>query len=460
MVAAVVLVVGMLSVVSMLQGGLRKTGLNNDRVTATNLARELLEAARGLDYDLLDAGNLRVEIQKLPNMGGGSAWVVTRRNRVFQVTVSSCVVDDPSDRLSADAPAAPNVPCPRDGTTVNDNRDPNGDDFRRVSFTVAWGPSGRRRSVTQSGLIVNPTGGLGPRLTAFGTTTTVINRAASPMPQNVAFTATSTNAASLAWTADDGLNRGSITAPLGGSATSWTFNWPIGAFGSTTEVFDGTYQVSAQAFNLRDVPGDARSVTVTLDRDWPRTPTGFQGGHDTRTGDWVDIEWKANPERDIVGYRVFRGSTQVCPTDPTKYLPVGTLSCADMSPPPGGTTYTMVAVDVDVRTGTTTNSKVPASLTILGPGSRPAAATGPLTVSPGAGGAPKLRWNASPDPVLFYRVYADGTGFAQRVARTADALALTWTDASAATTAHRYWVTAVDPRFNESDPIGPVDWTP
>ena len=457
--ASVVLVVGMLSVVSMLQSGLRKTGANNDRIAASNLARELLEAARGLDYDLLDSNNLRLEIQKLPNMGSGSApWIVTRRNVTFQVTASSCVVDDPSDRLSSDVPAAPNVACPRDGLTANDNKDANGDDFRRVTITLTWGPSGRRRTITQSGLIVNPSGGLGPRLITFGTTSTVINRSASPMPQNVTFTATSTNAASLAWTADDGLNRGSITAPLGGSATSWNFLWPIGAFGATNEVFDGTYQVSAQAFNIRDVPGDARSVTVTLDRDWPRTPTGFAGGHDTRTGDWVDLEWKANPERDIVGYRVFRGTTQVCPTDPSKYLPASTLSCADASPPNGGTSYTMVAVDVDVRTGTTTNSKVAASLSVVGPGSRPAPPPGTPTVERTSGG-PKLRWPASPDPVIFYRVYADGHAFAQRVARTADAVALTWTDASAASTPHRYFVTAVDARYNESDPVS-VDWTP
>jgi hypothetical protein len=460
MVAALVLLIGMLSVVSMLQGGLDKSARNNQRVTATNLARELLEATRGLDYDLLNTASIRTELQKLPSMGTGSApWVITRRSIGFSVDVSSCVVDDPADKLSTDVPAAPNVACPRDGLTTNDNKDPNGDDFRRVTFTITWGPSTKPRSVTQSSLIVNPSGGLGPRLTAFATTTTVINRAASPMPTSVAFSATSTNAASLAWTADDGMNRGSITAPLGGSSTTWTFSWPIGAFGATNEVFDGTYQVSAQAYNLRDVPGDARTVTVVLDRDWPRTPTGFVGGHDTRQTDLVDMEWKANPERDVVGYRVFRGATQVCPTDPTKFLPATTLACQDLNPPNGGTTYTMVAVDVDVRTGANTNSKVAAVLNVVGPGSRPAAPSN-LAVTPGTAGAPKLTWTGSVDPVQFYRVYSDGINSANRVGRTADALALTWTDASAATTAHKYWVTAVDSRFNESDPVGPIQWTP
>ena len=41
----------MLGVLSLLTGGLRTTRLNNERVAATNLARELVEETRALDYD-------------------------------------------------------------------------------------------------------------------------------------------------------------------------------------------------------------------------------------------------------------------------------------------------------------------------------------------------------------------------------------------------------------------------
>ena len=49
--ASFVLVVGMLAVLALMTSSLAKTSANTGRVGATNVARELIEATRGLDYD-------------------------------------------------------------------------------------------------------------------------------------------------------------------------------------------------------------------------------------------------------------------------------------------------------------------------------------------------------------------------------------------------------------------------
>jgi len=63
--------------------------------------------------------------------------------------------------------------------------------------------------------------------------------------------------------------------------------------------------------------------------------------------------------------------------------------------------------------------------------------------------------------VSFYRIYRDGTDvtYDDRYDRTSGTTTA-YTDGGADRVAHRYWVTAVDAAFNESDPIGPVTWSP
>ena len=70
---------------------------------------------------------------------------------------------------------------------------------------------------------------------------------------------------------DDGVSQGDIS---GSSATSWAFDWTIGALDTPPFTLDGTYLVSAQAFDTRGVPGEARSVSVHLNRRIPYAPTG------------------------------------------------------------------------------------------------------------------------------------------------------------------------------------------
>jgi hypothetical protein len=64
--------------------------------------------------------------------------------------------------------------------------------------------------------------------------------------------------------------------------------------------------------------------------------------------------------------------------------------------------------------------------------------------------------------VAFYRIYRGGEDarHEDRYDQTTGGLVTLYTDSGAGSTSHRYWVTTVDSKFNESDPIGPVTWTP
>jgi len=458
-VATLVLVVGVLGVLTLLTGALRTTSVNISRVGATNLARELVERTRGLDYDDMSGSLVRTRLQAA-GFGSGSPWTIERRGVAYTIEVSSCTYDDPADTLASPAPAGVCTPQPS-GTTG----DTNGEDFRRTTFTLTWVErGGATRSASQSTLVVNPSGGLGPRITSF----TPISQAIAANVNSATVIWTTTPATTLRWVVDDGVSAGSSTG-----STSFTTTWNLGTSGSGSEVLDGSYEISAQPFDDRDIAGEAKRANVDINRRIPYAPPSLVGGHDTRLGDWVDLEWGSSAERDILGYRVrWAGADQVVGnTDDTQICPAPGVtepqeparrSCTDLTPPAGATKYYVVAVDRapdnqfregDVR-----------SLTVAAPGARPSTPTGPLTATTVAG-EPTLDWGApASGAVAFYRIYrtvngATSIGFADRFGRTSGT-GRTFADGTPDPTTHSYWVTAVDSAYNESDPLGPVVWSP
>jgi prepilin-type N-terminal cleavage/methylation domain-containing protein len=471
MVASFVLVVGMLGVLALLNGALRTTSVNIERVGATNIARQLVERTRGLDYDDMAGGLVKTRLQA-GGLGSGSPWTIESRGITYTITTSSCTYDDPADNLASTPP--PNV-CTPQPTGSSNPPDTNGEDFRRTTFNISWTErGGTSRTISQSTLVVNPSGGLGPRITLYSPITQTITANVSTVTVNW----TTTPATTLRWVVDDGASNGSSTG-----STSFTTNWDIGSSSSGSspnagEILDGTYDIGAQAFDDRDIAGEARHAQVVLNRRQAYAPPAFNGGHDTRLGDWVDLQWSPNSERDIQGYRVFwagangivgdSDDTQVCP-GPGVSTPLSATatSCTDLTPPAGPTKYYVVAVDritVVNPDGTTTVQPRDGdrrTLNIGAPGSRPTAPTGPLTVAT-VNNQPMLTWSApASGGVSFYRIYRDGTavGFADRYGRTTGT-GTTFTDDSSDNITHTYWVTTVDNTFNESDPLGPVTWTP
>src|SRR4051794_3130346 len=185
MVAALLLVGGILAVLAMYTGAVQTATTNNARVTATNLERELVETAREIDYD--DLEDVAAEAQAR-GLGAGSPWTIDRRGTTYAVTASTCVFDSPTDDFAATAPANACQSRPA-------GADANGEDFRRVTFQLAWDDAGRTRVMSQTTLIVNPAGGLGPRVLAFAPLSQTITANVG----SVAVAWSTTPAQSLAW---------------------------------------------------------------------------------------------------------------------------------------------------------------------------------------------------------------------------------------------------------------------
>ena len=449
-VASAILLFGLLGVLTMLTGSLRATSATNARVAATNLARELVETTRGLAYEDMSGSLVQTRLQGR-GLGSGSPWTVERRGVTYTVTATSCTFDDPADRLAATAPAGACTPPPT-GTTG----DANGEDFRRTTFRLSWDePGGPARTLLQTTLVMNPTGGLGPRIVSFTPVTQTITAAVT----SASVTWSTTAAVTLRWLVDDGRSSGATTG-----TTSFATSWNIGTAGTGTEILDGSYQMTAQPLDDRDIAGEAKRANIVLNRRRPYAPPLFEGGHNTRPGDWVELQWEPNSERDVLGYRVIwngadgtvggSDDVQVCPApaDAAMLAPT-TTSCIDTSPPSGATTYQVVALDRAADGALREGDR--RTLTIAPASARP---NSPVALFAGTvGNLPYIDWLAplSGGSVRFYRIYRDGA----RYDRTSNATT-NFRDSSPGTTEHRYWITAVDATFNESDTVGPLLWLP
>jgi prepilin-type N-terminal cleavage/methylation domain-containing protein len=457
MIAALILVVGAGAAFSLIDSANRSVSFNSARVGATNLGRELAEYARTTDYDLLQPTQVVNALRKHTRIAGtlsGSQWTIERRGVTYTVAASVCTFDDPKDGLGATPPANA---CPRPAAVAGAPAEVNPDDFRRVTYSVSWSARGRAGSASHSTLVVNPAGGLGPRIEEFAEPTAQITGDSISWGGASLLKLKSTSAASVRWSVD--LSGGDAA----GGPTEWGFIWDFATpFSSPSPwVRDGTYTVSAQAFDSRGVPGEARIITVDVNRHKPEAVAGVIGGYNQSRG-VVDMRWDRYDERDLQGYRVMRvaDGTQVCPAGGGVQAGV---SCTDANPPAAGSAYQVFAVDCtdlaanvcDLRNG----SPFTTAIIAAGGGTAPDAPTG-LTASV-VDGKPTLSWTVPatvPDgPIRFYRIYRDsGTSVADRYDETVTNDPFYVDPNPGSTTAHKYWVTAVDQNFNESPVSAPV----
>jgi prepilin-type N-terminal cleavage/methylation domain-containing protein len=490
MVAIFILLLGVLGSVTMLDTANGITANNKGREGALNLSREIVEASRKTDYDSLTASGAEAALQGNSGLADADAttagWQLIRRGVSYTVTASACIYDDAKDggRSTADlgaycAGSAGKVdPAVKANCTVKSPTlpcvDTQPDDFRRIAITSQWTINGNARTSTQTTLLVNPSGGRGPRITNVTVSPALVNNTFGPATPGASVTytvTTNTPAGSVDWTSSDGQNKGQATA---GATNTWTFTYPLGTAGTAGSVVDGTYTVSIQAFSGLGAAGDLNAQTLVVNRLAPNDVTGFQGGRDDRAGNIVDFQWIRNTETDIRGYRVYLAKGQPDWTNPsgdppdvlvcgTVSTPLNAASCYDSSPPSNTPlTYYVKAVDTDINGNLRESSgAATAQFTTGATAASPPIWAGIFTATQPSG-VNTLTWTPVATPVKFYRIYRDPSssnpGYGERYDTSATA---TYQDQNpGASTAHTYTVTAVDNSFEESAPFTPFVTTP
>jgi prepilin-type N-terminal cleavage/methylation domain-containing protein len=482
LVAIFVLLVGVLGVVSLVDGANAVTSKTRAREGGTNVARTIIEVSRSVRYRDLTAAELLDQLASRPGLADAkpaAGYTIRSRNVDYEVTLTVCSIDDPQDNLGAHT--GPTTFCSDSdalpaGQTSGSDRNP--DDYKRVRVTLNWTTRNVGQSITQTSAIINPVGGLGPSITSLTMTSPSSNSdpllITSPLVHKADFLATtSTSAEGVTWSVG-----GEPQGSAAGSGLSWTFSWDLDEPNGQVIYHDCTSVVQADAFDDQDRSGAPRAVTVVLNRHAPVASTGFGGGRNG-TGDYVDLRWLPSPECDIRGYRVYRSLTSGQLGSPITCLNEAAdvtteLNCTDQAPNGSTYYYTVVGLDLPPGGGAPREGAPSAQVTVGAATAKPPApANVTLCIGDGSAscldaeglpaptGALVVGWDPSSDPngIQFYRIYRDGTGYANRYDTyfpDATNPGFAWFEFDMSNPPHTYRVSAVDGSFAESDLSGPV----
>ena len=454
MVSIFVLLVGVLGTIALSQGAARSTQVNKGREEGTNVARDVIEATHTFAYSSISQASIYTQLQGQTGLAddlAGAGYQLVRRRITYTVTVSVCTFDDPKDGLG-----------PHDATFCSDvgaagTVDANSSDYKRITVRADWVSVNGNESVTQATILRNNS--RGPAIVGMDTSPTAGNPPITSGSTATFRFNTSTPPAKALWYLD-GAYQADLTTGITGSGTGpYTFSWNLNGACSANSVIDGTYFVGVQAYDSSDASPGQRSMTVSVNRCAPAAPTSLLGGRNPLFSKQVELNWEDNPEDDVLGYYVYRGTGSATPTQIASGPCSGLLtvsSCTEPDPASSSSlTYYVKAVDRD-SVGSLRTGAASTTLSVTTSNRAPAV---PSIASAATYGT--IYWTQTTDPdsgdsVDYYRIYRDGTGLANRydvidnVPASGTSYVL-WTDPNPGSTTHTYRVTAVDTHAAESN---------
>jgi Tfp pilus assembly protein PilV len=467
LIAAVVLVVGLTTLFGLLDTSVKASAATRAREGATSLAREVVEDARTVPYAQLSPTSVVEELQKLNGLANstpGNGWHIARRGVTYTVVAEECAIDDPKDGYGEHKTSS--LFCADSTQQTIPAADTQPEDLKRITVTVTWTAKGRTPTVKEVqtltaagqavGLsatnlqLISPSG-LQPSGLLIEPKKPIIT---NPLTETLTFSFSAPSTATATSWSLEGSEQTPAPVLKSGSTEEWTFSWTISSLAQHIYVSDGTYLVSAQAINATGVVGPPISIPVTLIRGTPAAPTGLVGGFNTVYVNGVEnkaieLQWQANTERNVIGYRVKSGGVLVCPGSAEPSL---ALSCIVFNIPVGVTerTYSVAAV---YRNSAGAETEGPATtVTVTRAGSVAPSPIATLKIERNEeNGTVKLEWPSSAG-ASFYRIYRGSKDYNKRIDVTTST---TYIDTHAEASSE-YWVTAVSPNLTESEAVGPV----
>jgi Tfp pilus assembly protein PilV len=463
--AAVILIVGLIGLLGLIDASVKASAATRAREGATSLAREIIEDARTIPYAQLIPTSIESQLQAMNGLhsSSGSGWQIARRGFTYTVAVSECAIDNPKDGL---AETHGSTFCKgQQEWKAPEAVDTTPEDLKRITAEVSWTIQKRTSTVRQVSTLTAAGQAIGlvarelklTSPTVSTPTTPVITEAAT---KTLAFSVSFPEGTSAIDWSLEGAKQEELTPAS--KATSLTFSWTINEPTLKIYVSDGTYQVAAQAVDSTGVIGPPISIPVRLIRGTPAAPnskeivggfnTVYNNGTPTEVG---ELQWKANAERNVIGYRVYDPTHKlVCPENPEALSTV--TSCIDFSllaEKPSERTYTVVALyrnaSEEVKESLPGEIKITRATSVA-----PSAPTN-LVLTKNADGSVTLKWTAptaGTEKVSFYRIYRGSKNYTSRYGETTS----TEFKDTDATTTHEYWVTAASSNLTESEFLGPV----
>ena len=321
MVAAMVLVIGLGAVLGMLMTADHVISNTRYRQEETSIAREVLEDSRSLAYTQLTPSTIAPALQsQVPGSSLSGSTLVVRRALspstaapvAFNVSFNACSLDSPSDGYGNhdSPPLSGGVWCPDvapDGTA-----DANPDDYKRLSVTVT--PTTRTTPTVQQTVLIYSLPVNGPAVSCLSTTASCpgSNPPSQQTGTSMTFNVTTTTTADrIRWLINGNPPPASQIAngafdPYTPSGTGSSFTWvyPTTTYGGTTYTIDGTYTITAVAYDANGNSGTRSSLVVNVNEHTVLPPASVTAGWNDLMGG-VDIQWLPSVDQDVLYYKVY-----------------------------------------------------------------------------------------------------------------------------------------------------------